>query len=206
MPCKFEKDSFEKHFISHECQQKQNKRGQNNSPLLFSLSQAFILISACLDGFSSAVIKENIPKMKMWRRKYKNSLHEKRNFNAQTGLSCLGISDREHMSSFHWNHTLLQWLGRQQQCKAQFCKGWIFLEVFTLPPNLSLVFWLENHFCKLNSSLSYSSAHCNSAFPAAAATSFCVFSCNPNFTLTLVIHSATCQSSFSDFIRKFSSA
>lgn len=112
--------------------------------------------------------------------------------------SCLGITEREHVSSFHWNNRPLLWLGRKQQCKAQFCKGWIFLEVFTLPPDLSLGIWLENHFCKFNFSLSCSSAHCNSAFPTAAATSFCVFNCNPNFSLALVTHFATCQSSFSN--------
>lgn len=175
------------------------REAKTSSPLLYSLSQAFLFISASLDCFSSAVIKENIQKMRnMWMRKYKNSLHEKGNFNA--GTPCLDITDREPVSSFHWNNTSLLWLGRKQQWKAQFCKGWIFLEEFTLPPDLSLVFQLENHFCKLNFSLCCSSAHCNSAFPTAAATSFCVFSCNPNFTLTLVTHFATCQSSFSDFI------
>lgn len=128
-------------------------------------------------------------------------------FSFSEWLSCLGITDREHVSSFHWNNTLLLWLGRKQQCKAQFCKGWIFLEVFVLPPDLSLVFQQENHFCKLNFPLSCSSAHCSFAFPTAAATSFCVFSCNPHFTLSLVTHFATCQSSLSDFlIRKSSSA
>lgn len=174
------------------------REAKTSSPLLYSLSQAFLFISASLDCFSSAVIKENIQKMRnIWMRKYKNSLHEKGNINA--GISMLGHYRQGTCHLFIETMKRL-WLGRKQQWKAQFCKGWIFLEVFTLPPDLSLVFQLENHFCKLNFSLSCSSAHCNSAFPTAAATSFCVFSCNPNFTLTLVTHFATCQSSFSDFI------